>query len=190
VENAGRLVTVAELVRVVWADSHGRAPLVKRCIREVRKVLGDRVVEPRYLETVGRRGYRFVAAVHDGDATGTSWASGHDMPAFVGRASELARLGACLESARAGMRRLVLVSGEPGIGKTTLVAQFLRDAATRDELRAVHGQCVEHYGPASRILPCCRGSTLYGERQFRGERPISGLLSTCRSVKPPIISFD
>jgi DNA-binding SARP family transcriptional activator len=43
---------------------------------------------------------------------------------FVGRDAPLARLGAALERARAGERRLVLVGGEPGIGKTRLMAEL------------------------------------------------------------------
>src|SRR3989304_584248 len=60
-ENAGRLVAVGDLVHAIWADSHGSAPLVKGCVREGRKLLGDDPAAPRYIETVGRRGYRFVA---------------------------------------------------------------------------------------------------------------------------------
>jgi DNA-binding SARP family transcriptional activator len=43
--------------------------------------------------------------------------------AFVGRDAPLARLAAALDRARAGERRLVLIGGEPGIGKTRLMAE-------------------------------------------------------------------
>jgi DNA-binding SARP family transcriptional activator len=44
--------------------------------------------------------------------------------AFVGRDAPLARLAAALDRARAGERRLVLIGGEPGIGKTRLMAEL------------------------------------------------------------------
>src|SRR5690349_22010385 len=49
--------------------------------------------------------------------------------AFVGRSGELAVLRAALRQAAAGDGRLVLVAGEPGIGKTELARAFARAAA-------------------------------------------------------------
>jgi DNA-binding SARP family transcriptional activator/tetratricopeptide (TPR) repeat protein len=48
--------------------------------------------------------------------------------AFIAREAELVRLRAAWRSATAGSRRLVLVSGEPGIGKTRLTGEFAREA--------------------------------------------------------------
>jgi DNA-binding winged helix-turn-helix (wHTH) protein len=165
-EHAGQLVTVGDLVHAVWADSHGSAPLVKGCVREVRKLLGDDSEAPRYIETVGRRGYRFVAPIEDiSTALDSSWASGHAGSTFVGRRAELGQLGACLEAALSGTRQILFLTGEPGVGKTTLAGHFLAAAATRHELRIARGQCVEQYGPGEPYLPVlqalatmCRGS--------------------------------
>jgi hypothetical protein len=44
---------------------------------------------------------------------------------FVGRANEIALLGAALNDARSGRGRLVLLSGPPGIGKSRLAAEFI-----------------------------------------------------------------
>ncbi len=55
---------------------------------------------------------------------------------FVGRQPTLARLHEMLEQARAGEPRLVLIEGPAGIGKTTLVRQFLEGTAERCVLRA------------------------------------------------------
>jgi DNA-binding CsgD family transcriptional regulator len=52
------------------------------------------------------------------------------LPRFVGRERELGRLHAALEQARAGTPRVVLLAGEPGLGKTALLEQFL--AGVRD----------------------------------------------------------
>lgn len=55
---------------------------------------------------------------------------------FVGRAEELAALDACLIDAQRGEPRIVLVEGEPGIGKSTLLSHFIRRLPDAEVLRA------------------------------------------------------
>jgi predicted ATPase len=50
----------------------------------------------------------------------------------VGRETELARLYGWLEKARNGERQIVFVTGEPGIGKTTVVEALLVELAAQD----------------------------------------------------------
>lgn len=72
----------------------------------------------------------------------------------VGREVELARLRRLLADAWAGRRQLVLVSGEAGIGKTTLVESFLAETtATGDELLVMRGQCIEQHGAGEPYMP-------------------------------------
>jgi DNA-binding winged helix-turn-helix (wHTH) protein len=59
--HSGRLVTKEELLQAVWADSLVTDASLKVCIREVRKALRDHPQKPRFIETVHRRGYRFIA---------------------------------------------------------------------------------------------------------------------------------
>jgi class 3 adenylate cyclase/tetratricopeptide (TPR) repeat protein len=64
-------------------------------------------------------------------------------PVFVGREKERAALGAALDAAQAdGLRRITIVSGEPGIGKTSLAAVHARDAAARGSV-VLYGRCDE-----------------------------------------------
>lgn len=65
--------------------------------------------------------------------------------AFVGRRSALRDLAAGLEEAKAGQGALVLVTGEPGIGKTRLCAEFERHARSR-AARVAWGTCWEGDG--------------------------------------------
>jgi predicted ATPase len=71
----------------------------------------------------------------------------------VGRDGELAQLHAWLDKALRGERQVVFVSGEPGIGKTTVVETFLGQVSSDERLRIGRGQCVEHYGAGEAYLP-------------------------------------
>ena len=66
---------------------------------------------------------------------------------FVGRDSELAELGRWLDQAVRGRGGLVLIGGEPGVGKTRLVEQLLEMARQRRCL-ALTGRCYEVEGTA------------------------------------------
>jgi predicted ATPase len=72
---------------------------------------------------------------------------------LVGRATELAQLHAFLERSKNGRRQLIFVTGEPGIGKTALVEEFLSQIDGDQTLRIGRGQCVELYGAGEAYLP-------------------------------------
>src|SRR5438874_4687648 len=59
--------------------------------------------------------------------------------------------------ALAGQRQVVFVTGEPGIGKTTLVEAFVEQAHNSGGIRVVRGQCLEHYGAGEPYLPVLDG---------------------------------
>ncbi len=63
VRNAGRIVEKEEMMREVWTDSFVEESNLTYSIRQLRKVLKDDFHQPRFIETVPRRGYRFVAEV-------------------------------------------------------------------------------------------------------------------------------
>src|SRR5262245_43452074 len=60
VEHPGRLVTKTELRQHVWAGTHVSDTVLRVGVHEIRQALGDVAAAPRYLETVGRQGYRFL----------------------------------------------------------------------------------------------------------------------------------
>src|SRR5271170_1319538 len=64
-EHAGDLVRREELHRILWpADTFVDFDIgLNAAIRKLRLALGDRVKNPQFIETVSRRGYRFVAPV-------------------------------------------------------------------------------------------------------------------------------
>ena len=59
---AGRVVTKDELFRTVWPDTAVSDATLSSCILELRKALGDNARQPRYIETLHRRGFRFISA--------------------------------------------------------------------------------------------------------------------------------
>jgi predicted ATPase len=71
----------------------------------------------------------------------------------VGRQQEVARLEAWFQRATQGTRQLVFVSGDVGMGKTTVVEQFLAHCAAGHAGRIGLGQCAEHYGEGEAYLP-------------------------------------
>lgn len=235
VEHPGRLVTKEELRNAVWPNVYVSDTVLKVCIRELRRVLGEHPAAPRFIETIHGRGYRFIGQkqgdrfqefVGENQKTKTQgslkargerpkgppllllssrqsaayslaqhlvldardWRSPthgpqYFTPTLVGRESELAQLHGWLAQALSGERQFVFVSGEPGIGKTTLVDAFLSrmarqelsngqrevgdggqkieiDAQTlsnaqslRPSLWIARGQCIAHYGVAEPYLP-------------------------------------
>jgi serine/threonine protein kinase/formylglycine-generating enzyme required for sulfatase activity/predicted esterase len=62
-ENPGRLLDKQTLFENVWKDAFVTDNALTRSIKEIRRVLGDDASAPRYIETVPRRGYRFIAEV-------------------------------------------------------------------------------------------------------------------------------
>jgi Tol biopolymer transport system component/DNA-binding winged helix-turn-helix (wHTH) protein len=63
-ENAGQLIEKDELMRKIWSDRFVEEGNLAFNIKVLRKALGDDAAHPRFIETVPRRGYRFIAKVN------------------------------------------------------------------------------------------------------------------------------
>src|SRR5262247_1838242 len=158
VEHPGRLVTKTELRQHVWAGTHVTDTVLRVSVHEVRQALGDVAAAPRYLATVGGQGYRFLL----GDAQ--EGAPPLTPGPLVGRQGDVEAVEQCFQRAAQGARQLVLLSGEAGIGKTTVVELVLARLAPERGVRMARGQCAEHYGEGEPYLPflealgqLCRG---------------------------------
>jgi len=61
VNNADRLVTHNDLMNKVWPDTFVQPEVLASHIRDIRAALRDDARQPRFIETLARRGYRFIA---------------------------------------------------------------------------------------------------------------------------------
>src|SRR5215475_2827804 len=122
----GVVVGRDELIEKLWAGTHVTKAVLKVAVRAIREALEDDADAPRYIETVGRDGYRFIGAgITQQAAPRVDLAT--TRCAMVGRGDDLARLHASLAQAMTGTRAIVFVSGEAGIGKTTLLDRFVAE---------------------------------------------------------------
>jgi DNA-binding winged helix-turn-helix (wHTH) protein/tetratricopeptide (TPR) repeat protein len=152
VEHPGHLVTHDELLAAIWPDTFVQAEVLRRYILEIRRALGDQVEAPRFIRTLPRRGYQFIAPVTD-DAVANLVDTAASATRLVGRQSAQAALSGHLRSALGGHRQVVFVVGEAGIGKTSLVDAFQREAASIASVSVVRGQCVEGFGGKEAYYP-------------------------------------
>ena len=151
VEAYGHLVDKDELIKRVWPDAVVEEGNLAHNISALRKTLGEPATGQKYIETVPGRGYRFAAGVQEIQRREPGpWLESRlppakpSVPHLVQRRDELQILDRCLERALSGKRQVVFVSGEAGIGKTTLVDAFVAQARGKSPLwfgcgSAVHG---------------------------------------------------
>jgi DNA-binding winged helix-turn-helix (wHTH) protein/tetratricopeptide (TPR) repeat protein len=153
VEHPGRLVTHDELLNALWPDTFVQPEVLKSHILDVRSALGDHAKNPQFIETLPKRGYQFVAPVRDAFTT-TELIVQPPSRKLVGRNTQMGELHNCLQRALTSQRQVVFITGEPGIGKTSLVDEFARRAASDfPALRFARGQCVEGYGGKEAYYP-------------------------------------
>ena len=151
-QRTGELVSKEELFRTVWKGRVVSDAALTSCIQELRDALRDEARQPRYIETLHRRGYRLLAPlVPVVPQSRTPMAA--PSSAMVGRLPELAALEKRLTQAISGQLQIVFVIGEPGIGKTTLLDAFAERHASSGELAYTIGCAAEHYGSTEAYLP-------------------------------------
>jgi predicted ATPase len=149
--------------------------VLKTCISEIRKALGDHPMRPQFIETVHRRGYRFLVSVSPLMVQPGSPALSHPAASprpFVGRKVEIAFLDNFWQQCRQGRRQVIFVTGEPGIGKTLLVNVFENTLSADGDVWIGRGQCVEQHGPGEPYLPILEALGRLC-REPRGERLVT-----------------
>ena len=157
-----QLVTKEELLTAVWPGVFVTDAVLKVTIGELRKALADDAKQPRFIETVHRRGYRFIGelpALEAAQAPTLPYASSvptiesrlSTQPALLGRVSELAQLHQAWEYSLAGYKQSILVQAEAGFGKTTLLNHWLASLPAHQVVVKV--QCLDQYGQTEAYQP-------------------------------------
>jgi predicted ATPase/DNA-binding winged helix-turn-helix (wHTH) protein len=171
VENPGRLITHDELLDALWPETYVQPQVLRTYMLDLRKALGDDAAQPRFIQTLPKRGYCFVAPVVDSSADSGSYsgrterrrpatattaptvAPAGQAAGIIGRDEELALLNGHLDQLGSGLRRIVFVTGEAGIGKTAVVDEFSNQAASSLRATVARGQCVEGLGGKEQYYP-------------------------------------
>ncbi len=73
VAHPGQLVTKDDLFAAAWPETVVSDATLASCIQEVRQALGDEAKRPRYIETVHRRGFRFIAPLTTPPVVSEQW---------------------------------------------------------------------------------------------------------------------
>src|ERR1700760_2444593 len=89
-ENPGRLITHDELLDALWPDTFVQPQVLRTYMLELRKLLGDDARQPRFIQSIPKRGYCFVAAVSNG--THAASGGGEAKSLLAGRTQELETL--------------------------------------------------------------------------------------------------
>jgi DNA-binding winged helix-turn-helix (wHTH) protein len=129
-ERPGQLVTKEELLTHLWPGLYVTQTVLRVCVHAIWHALQDSPSAPRFIETVGRQGYRFVGAVSAPPSAlspqpqDARERSAYPAPVtqhtplhtlhFVGREQELARLHTAFARTQRGERQVVFPRGRAG----------------------------------------------------------------------------
>ncbi len=143
-----RPVTRQELIESVWAGVHVSDGAVATAIYEARVALGDDGRQQRIIRTLYGRGFQITADLIEEELAEDREVRPPAKPEqglpFVGREAVFDRLDMALDEARQARGKLVLLSGDAGVGKTRTTQEFL--IRTRGA-RGHTGRC--HEGPGA-----------------------------------------
>lgn len=155
VEHPGKLISRDELLDAVWPNVAVTPDTLTKSISELRVALRDDSKRPTCIETVHRRGVRFIATTRIAAAKRSAAAPRRtDGLHLVGRESELARMQELFERACDGSRQIVFVTGGAGVGKTSLVESFLqRIEAGSPGVGIGRGASIEQHGVREPYMP-------------------------------------
>ena len=152
VENPQRLVTHDELFTKLWPETYVQPQVLRTYVLELRKLLGDEAENPRFIRTVRRRGYWFMAQVEDG-ARYTAEVGVPRPGGIVGRRDEFNKMSGLLRQVKQGERQVLFITGEAGIGKTALIDAFCREVCNENQIDIARGQSVEGFGGKEAYYP-------------------------------------
>jgi DNA-binding winged helix-turn-helix (wHTH) protein/energy-coupling factor transporter ATP-binding protein EcfA2 len=193
VRHRDRVVSRTELLDEIWGSRFVTDSALASRVKAARRAVGDSGRDQQVIRTLHGRGFRFLAPVQELTPAAAPAPAAAPLPgeaaAPAGRAAELGRLGDWYGLAERGRRQLVFVTGEAGIGKTTLLEAFAAAVADGRTGRVARGQCLEQRGAPEPYLPVFDAL----QRLCRDDPEALGLLSAVAPtwlVQPPSLVAD
>ena len=120
-DNNGSLVERDALLNQVWGRVIVTPGTLTRLVADLRRLLGDDSLKPRYIETVHTKGYRWIAAIAGAIRAMSRSAPPERSIELIGRNEELTEL-----QVKSSTSRLLTLAGPGGTGKTQLALELAR----------------------------------------------------------------
>lgn len=148
IEHRDRVVSQQELLDVLWDGQQLNSAAVPWAISRARKALQQPPGQQTFIQTIPKRGYRFVAPLGATEEpppapNQSPGSKGTPQTPFVGRTRVIEQLTSALSAASDGRGSLALLTGEAGLGKTRCTTEL--EALAR--LRGIGtwvGRCIDH----------------------------------------------
>lgn len=153
--HAGAVIPAEELLQACWGNIELGDNPVHKAITQLRRALGDSSTEPRFIETIRKRGYRAIAAVvANVSADEGGWLQGspfrgleafqeNHAAVFFGRMQAIAQLRDVVRKQAAAGCAMALVLGPSGSGKTSLVRAGLLPQLMKSQSSAAEPVALE-----------------------------------------------
>ena len=133
VEHAGRLVRKNEILDAAWPDTFVQPEVLKSQILDIRRLLSDDPKNPRFIETLPKRGYQFIAPIREASALA-------DPPVelrssgIIGRDRQLDELRNCLKDVLIVDREAIklLATRASNGGELRNCPAYIREWVTRE----------------------------------------------------------
>ena len=127
VAHSGALITKEELLANVWPNESTVEAVLPQNIAILRQLLGDDHKNGKFIQTVHGRGYRFIAPVARAGMPPSAAAAS----TCIGRDHVMSELTGLVDVTCSGTGQSIVLQGDPGIGKTTLLHELSEQASTR-----------------------------------------------------------
>ncbi len=161
-EHKQKLVTKEDLLGAVWPKVFVTDAVLKVAVGELRKALGDQPKQPTFIETVHRRGYRFIGEMTLANdvtmpaitAASASITMATGKPVLFGRDTAITQLDQCWDQTLGGKKQVLFINGEAGFGKTALISYWLSEqTAMPSEYLFTSVSCFNQHDSSEPYLP-------------------------------------
>jgi predicted ATPase len=161
-ERAGDSVTKEELMKCVWPDSYVEEGNLNRNVSTLRKALDEKPRDHKFIETIPKTGYRFIAPVRATDYQAPTGIARQTLAPsccqLVGRKREIETLRNAFQEAQSDRGGLVCIGGDLGIGKTALLDAALEDLINEGRMfHLARVRCSESFTESEPLIPWVEG---------------------------------